>query len=140
MTRTAKKTKTANRTLVRKRGTPTPKPTTKPRKARSAPMPVVIEEPVAPKKNGSVVLQCYKAKAGRGGVLCHDALGAALTDAFLGEKTPRDACDAILAENGLDVGRWAGKNPGQLRMNLGNVLRARVRNGFEVHVRGKSFA
>lgn len=37
---------------------------------------------------------------------------------------------AIVArQNGIDLSRWEGKNPGMVRMNLGNVLRGRVRRG-----------
>lgn len=128
-TTTKAKTKTkatTKRAIVRKR-----KPT-----AKNAPKAEVVALPV---RKGSVVPVFYKAKAGKSGVLRADDLGTAIADAFLGAASPRVACDALLRENGLDVGRWEGKNAGMLRMNVTNVLRGARRNGNTILVRGKKF-
>lgn len=123
--KTNAKTATKTRAIVRKRRT------AKGKKAEVVELPKV--------KKGSVVPQSFKTKAGRDGVMNGDDLGAAVKDAFLGGKSARDAVDALLNDNGLEVGRWAGKNPGMLRMNITNVLRGLRRNGKDVLVRGKKF-
>lgn len=124
--KTNAKTATKQRVIVRKR------------KASKGKKAEVVELPK--KKSGSVVPQSFKTKAGREGVMRADDLGKAIKDAFLGAKSPRDAVDALLNDNGLDVGRWTGKNTGMLRMNVTNVLRGLRRNGNTVIVRGKKFA
>jgi hypothetical protein len=43
---------------------------------------------------------------------------------------------ATTVENGLDLAKWAHLNPGQQRMNLGNVLRARLRRDEPVQIGG----
>lgn len=96
----------------------------------------------------SVVAKAWKSKAGKAGVWKSDAVRDAITSAFLAEGgndvdpkvAARKATDAILSENHLDAGRWEGKNPGMLSMNLGNVLRAIQRNDGAVFVRGKKIA
>lgn len=45
----------------------------------------------------------------------------------------------VADENNINISRWAGKNNGMLRMNLGNVLRGRVRRGEHVVINGKTF-
>lgn len=112
------------------------------KKAKSAPK----AKDAAPAK-GSVVPASFKTKAGKAGIMNADDLGAAIKNAFLAagsndrsaQESARDAVDALLTENGLDVGRWTGRNPGMLRMNVSNVLRAMRRNGENVLVRGKVF-
>ncbi len=44
---------------------------------------------------------------------------------------------AVALENGIDLNRWAGKNAGMVRMNLGNVLRGMVRRGEKVTIAGQ---
>lgn len=145
MTKHAKKTT---------RNTPSPKRTAKaapalpaPRKAKKATI-HALPAPEAPKViKGSVVPAAFKAKAGKSGILNADDLGAAIKNAFLfhgaNDLTPQEsarlAVDELLTENGLDVGRWEGKNPGMLRMNVTNVLRGIRRNGESVIVRGKAY-
>ncbi len=107
----------------------------------------VLPVPDAKVVKGSVVPATFKAKAGKSGVMNGDDLGAAITNAFLAagsndltaQESARIACDELLNDNGLDVSRWPGKNPGMLRMNVTNVLRGIRRNGESVLVRGKSF-
>ncbi len=45
----------------------------------------------------------------------------------------------IAADNGIDLRRWKGKNPGMVRMNLGNVLRGRVKRGEYVVINDYEF-
>ncbi len=40
----------------------------------------------------------------------------------------------VMAQNGIPTDRWEGRNPGMVRMNLGNVLRGRVKRGEYVAV------
>lgn len=106
-----------------------------------------LPKPEAQPARGSVVPASFKAKAGKAGIMNGDDLGTAIKNAFLAagsnDLTPaqsaRIACDELLQENGLDVGRWEGRNPGMLRMNISNVLRGIRRNGESVTIRGKSF-
>lgn len=57
--------------------------------------------------------------------LAHD-LKAALVDSNL---------QALGELNAIDVSaRWGARNPGMRRMNLGNVLRNRIKRGEEVHL------
>ncbi|CAH0169637.1 hypothetical protein [Roseomonas sp. CECT 9278] len=44
----------------------------------------------------------------------------------------RAALEDLAARNAIDAGRWAHLKTGQFRMNLGNVLRGKVRRGEEV--------
>jgi hypothetical protein len=46
---------------------------------------------------------------------------------------------SIARENNVDPGRWALLNPGQQRMNLGNVLRGRLRRGDKITVAGRDY-
>lgn len=118
------------------------------RKAKPATVhPLPAPKPEAKPAKGSVVPQRFKVKAGKSGVMNGDDLGTAIKNAFLfhgsndrtAQETARIATDELLQDNGLDVGRWAGKNPGMLRMNVTNVLRGIRRNGEPVIVRGKSY-
>lgn len=47
---------------------------------------------------------------------------------------------AIALENGIELSRWAGKNAGMVRMNLGNVLRGMVRRGEKVTISGQTIS
>lgn len=144
MTKTAKKTKSITKELYDATITDVILPTKgKKRKAKSADV-----HPITPKViKGSVVPANFKAKAGKAGIMNNDDLGQAIKNAFLAagsnDLTPqasaRIAVDELLQDNGLDVGRWAGKNPGMLRMNITNVLRGIRRNGESVMVRGKAY-
>lgn len=40
----------------------------------------------------------------------------------------------VMGQNGIPLDRWAGRNPGMVRMNLGNVLRGRIKRGEYVVV------
>lgn len=137
-TKTKAKTTRATHTIVGKRAPRKAKAETKKTTTKRKPTPAPVEVTPAP-RIGSVVPKALKAKAGKEGIFRNDALGEAVRSAFLGANSPREACDAILLENGLDQGRWEGKNPGMLRMNLTNVLRGMQRNEKEVRVRGKRF-
>lgn len=45
-----------------------------------------------------------------------------------------EAVNIIKADNGIPLSRWGNLNPGMQRMNLGNTLRGKIRNGFYVRV------
>ncbi len=59
-------------------------------------------------------------------------------DEFAGLMAGNDVKD-IAADNGINLKRWKGKNPGMVRMNLGNVLRGRVKRGEYVVIDGHEF-
>lgn len=146
MSKTAKKTKATETRATRKaakRDFPI-KPLKRSKKAEVVQLPAPADAPI----KGSVVGQAYKDKAGKSGVWKEDAVSAAVREAFLSETTTdvpaaeaaRIATDKILVENGLDSGRWEGKNPGMLSMNLRNVLRGLIRNNEWCIVYGATVA
>lgn len=45
----------------------------------------------------------------------------------------------VMAQNGIPSDRWAGRNPGMVRMNLGNVLRGRAKRGEYVVIGDREF-
>ena len=47
--------------------------------------------------------------------------------------------EEIAADNGIDLKRWKGRNPGMIRMNVGNVLRGRIRRGEYVKIGPNEF-
>lgn len=65
-----------------------------------------------------------------------DALDAALADAMLGSES---ALVEIAHENSIEF-RWGHLNRGMQRMNLGNVLRGRLRRGERTTVGGVELA
>ncbi len=50
-----------------------------------------------------------------------------------------EALAAIAEENDIDPKRWSHLNPGQRMMNLGNVLRGKLRRDEGVTINGKPF-
>lgn len=77
------------------------------------------EEKIWEQLKRSVVPDSFKTKYGAD-QNCGDELAE-----ILRSHDPVEVC----LQNGIDPSRWAGKNPGMFRMNLGNVLRGRVRRG-----------
>lgn len=90
----------------------------------------------APKpENRSIVPAKYKARYGKAGTV-GDELADALTAYCHGEDgiSPMKIVE-IGKQNGIDVlDRWGQRNLGQQRMNLGNVLRGRLKRGEYVRV------
>lgn len=117
----------------RKVGTTQPKA----KRTRAVVIALPAPEPIV-RVTKSVVRDVFKIKA-QNGILRADVIGTAIKSAFLGANDGREACDELLKDNGLEVGRWAGKNTGMLRMNLTNVARAMLRNGGTFAVRGKLY-
>lgn len=99
------------------------------------------------KPTSSVVKFAFKERARKtGGVLRNDRIGTAIRNWFLAQDSKKSAMeqgrlavDALLKANQLEVGRWAGRNVGMLRMNVTNVARAMLRNGEGFTVDGKAF-
>lgn len=83
----------------------------------------------APVRGGGVVPPEFRKEYAAHGGNNGDDIAALLKDADLG---------AVATANGIDLNRWAGKNHGMVRMNLGNVLRGMVRRGEKVTIGGKS--
>jgi len=90
----------------------------------------------------SIVPKNYKELYGKAGN-CGDELAAALKEAVAHDagkdgKTPKGIDEkkmaAVAKANSIDMGRWSGLNIGQQRMNLGNVLRNRLKRGEFVQV------
>lgn len=81
-------------------------------------------------KTKSVVPTKYRKKYGTAAT-CGDQLAAAMAKAKADGLSP----EAIGAQNHVDVTkRWGERNLGMRRMNLGNVLRGKVRNGEAVTI------
>lgn len=47
--------------------------------------------------------------------------------------------DEVKEANGIDMSRWKKLNPGMQRMNLGNVLRGRIKRGEYVVIGGNEY-
>lgn len=84
----------------------------------------------------SIVPEGFKAKYKAFGGSCGDEMAGVLGETVKGEKGKVDiaALEEVMAENGIDIDRWSNLNVGQRRMNLGNVLRARVKRGETVTI------
>jgi len=91
------------------------------------------EEATGPK---SIVPLDYKAKYKAFGGTCGDEMAEVLTEAVRGEsgKVDQKLLENVMAQNNIERGRWNDRNVGQRRMNLGNVLRARIKRGEFVQV------
>lgn len=87
--------------------------------------------------HGNVVSDAWR-QTHKGGS-CGDELAAALTEA-VGTPVSKEAVVEIAKQNGIDANRWAHLNPGQQRMNLGNVLRAKARRGKQVVIGNVTFS
>ncbi len=89
----------------------------------------------APKVGASIVPNVYKKRYGKAGN-CGDEMAAVLTDATTDDKgkTVVSKLVDVMDANGIDTSRWENLNIGQRRMNLGNVLRARITRGEFVNV------
>lgn len=61
---------------------------------------------------------------------CGDEIAAILKDADV---------ESVARQNGIDLERWQGRNAGMVRMNLGNVLRGRMRRGDHVVIAGQEW-
>ena len=88
------------------------------------------------KENGSIVKDYYRKLYGKGNS-CGDELAAALKAATTGEDGKTDANKLVKVgnRNGIDVPtRWGHLNVGQIRMNLGNVLRAMANRGESIEI------
>lgn len=86
-------------------------------------------EPLPPLKGKSVISHQQKAAWNAS---AEDALDAALRTASDGEN---DWAVQVAHENRVAF-KWAHLNPGMQRMNLGNVLRGKLRRGEKVQVEG----
>lgn len=100
--------------------------------------------------SGSIVRHRFKARYAEQGHPdnCGDGVAAALRAAVIEEdEDGREFCsDKLMAKVARDNGhaetykRWAHLNPGQRRMNLGNVLRGLQRRGEDIVIDGQTFA
>ena len=84
----------------------------------------------------SIVPENYKARYKAHGGNCGDDMAEVLNDAVKDEKgkVVVSALEDVMAANGIEKSKWAERNIGQRRMNLGNVLRSRIKNGTAVTV------
>lgn len=85
--------------------------------------------------SNSIVPEKFKKRYGKDHN-CGDELASVMRDACNDKK---GKCDErklaeVMAQNSIAGDRWAGLNLGQQRMNLGNVLRNRLKNGEFVQV------
>ena len=99
------------------------------------------QEDEEPKRSGSVVREKYKEQYEPFDDSCGDEYAAAFAAAIKTDKGTVDMAmlASIAAQNGVDFSRWDHLNPGQRRMNLGNVLRGMVRRGEVIRIAGRVF-
>lgn len=90
---------------------------------------IAFPDDTQPKKGKSVISHQQKAAWNAS---AEDALDAALRTASDGEN---DWAVQVAHENRVTF-KWAHLNPGMQRMNLGNVLRGKLRRGEKVQVEG----
>lgn len=101
--------------------------------------PVTKAKKTEPAK-GNVIAKPYRDQYGKLGN-CGDAFAKAMID-YLEPKgveleDKRTALIVLGDANDVDVdARWPGKNTGMIRMNLGNVLRARIGGPLKVVIPG----
>lgn len=90
----------------------------------------------APAKRGTIVPNSYKARYKQYGNSCGDEMADAFASLVKTSKgTDLAKLRQIGEQNGIDVeSRWGHLNVGQQRMNLGNVLRNRLKNAERVVV------
>ena len=88
----------------------------------------------------SVVPSKYKPKYGKAGSV-NDEIANALRDlVHMKDGIDLAALTKEAKANGIDLAeRWPGKNIGMLRMNLGNVLRGKVKRGEYVVIGDTKF-
>jgi ribosomal protein L12E/L44/L45/RPP1/RPP2 len=99
------------------------------------------EEEAEEGQSEEVVRRKYRMKYAETDNHCNDALAVAFHDATQVSTgvLPIVAIKQIAAANGVDLKRWEKHNPGMIRMNLGNVLRGKLRRGETVHVGKQTF-
>lgn len=73
----------------------------------------------------------YAKKYRQNGGHCGDDVGAELTAFF---QSDSHAYEILCRDNNIDPNRWAHLSRSQQRMNVGNVLRGRWRNGKTIKV------
>lgn len=133
--------------MARKPSRPTEPETVEVTVVETLPVPVTDQtqdaeaEPVKKVKSHSIVPRAYQRKYAKHGGTCGDHLSSVLTEATRTVKdglvvTDLAAVHRICRENGIDPARWAIRNAGQQRMNLGNVLRGMVNRGERVVIAG----
>lgn len=89
-------------------------------------------------KGGNIVPEKYRKKYGTP-QHCGDEMALVFKDTVTVSVDGKDECSEaelirIADQNGVDIGRWAHLNKGQRRMNLGNVLRGRLKRGERVEI------
>ena len=111
----------------------TPKPKRRKTMKAKATKKVVVED-----RSGSVVPSKYKKEYGKE-QSCGDSLANLLKVACTGKNGKSDygRMQGIMKENGIETTRWADRNIGMIRMNLGNVLRCKLRKEGKVKIRRK---
>lgn len=75
-----------------------------------------------------------KTESGAPSVHCGDVLASSMAG------LDNDGIAKVARENKVDADKWSKLNFGQIRMNLGNVLRGMIRRGEKVTVSGKSIS
>ena len=68
---------------------------------------------------------------------CNDELAKVLSSYLTDDETGRtdkEKLRDVCAKNEIDMSKWSHLNAGHVRMNLGNVLRGRLKKGQNVTV------
>lgn len=90
-----------------------------------------------PQFKGSIVKPKYRKQYAPKNDTCGDDIALTLADYLAGEDDGGDKCLDLpklvrfAKANDCWVDKYAKLNPGQVRMNVGNRLRAKVRKGYE---------
>lgn len=87
-------------------------------------------------RSGSLIPSHYKEKYGATQT-CGDELASVFAESVTGKNgLDLEALAKVQRDNGIDPSRWSSLNPGQQRMNTGNVLRGKIRRGEHVVIDG----
>ena len=89
------------------------------------------------KKKGGIIKDEFKARyrgISEDKVSCGDTLANELRSFCKpdGKKVDLSAVEKVAKDNGIDLSIWDHLNLGMVRMNMGNVLRTKIRKGEEV--------
>lgn len=109
---------------------------------------VALQQAIDNKKNGTpfeeststkIMADKYRAKYAPHNDSCGDDMSNAITNAVEGDDGKMDIgrLQALAAENEIDVKKYDHLNNGQMRMNVGNRLRGRLKQGNDVTFNGK---
>lgn len=96
-------------------------------------MKAIVDAGIKVLMTDSIVPNGYKAIYQSQGGHCGDELAATFA------SLDASQWPLVAKQNGIDFNRWSHLNNGQQRMNLGNVLRGKLRRGDSVQIGDQTF-